>query len=300
LIGRREAVDKRLPAEEWWPAGERDVASRQVTLKTGLRLRVIDAGPEHGTPVVLVHGWGIHSYLWRRTIPELVAAGHRVHAIDLPGHGLSERPVGVGSYTIEAVTSHLAAVLDALQLDRTAIIAQSMGGRVALELARIQAHRVSGLVLFASVGFGEVPAMVSLVPHLPEVRGPLSTMLVQRWMVALGKAFAYGRRARVQQSDIDAYWAATQFPDFVPAMRQALVDFDWRPLTREVLAAIATPTLVIFGTRDRTVRPVNAALRVSALPHGRLHWVRDAGHVANEEAPDEVNPVVVEFVSGLK
>lgn len=293
-------VERRIPAEEWWPAGEQGVAARQVALTTGIEVRVIEAGPEHGEPVVLVHGWGIHSYLWRRTIPGLVAAGRRVHAIDLPGHGLSGRPTAPGSYAVAAVTSHLSAALDALGIERTPVIAQSMGGRVALELARTQPERVSGLVLFASVGFGEVPSMVALVPHLPAPRGPLTTLLVRRWMVALSKAFAYGRRARVQPPDVDAYWAATQFPDFVPAMRQALIDFDWRPLTHDELSSIATPTLVIFGTRDRTVRPVNAALRVSALQNGRLYWVRDAGHVANEEAPDEVNPIVVEFVSGLE
>jgi pimeloyl-ACP methyl ester carboxylesterase len=80
-------------------------------------------------------------------------------------------------------------------------------------------------------------------------------------------------------------------------MRQVLIDFDWRELTESELSRIQQPTLVLFGTRDRTVRPHSTDLLVRALPHGELYWVRDAGHVANEEAADEVNPIVVQFIS---
>ncbi len=269
-----------------------------MRLRTGVTVRVVSGGPEQGKQVVLVHGWGIHAFLWRRTIPALIAAGHRVHALDLPGHGLSDRPLAPGSYCLPVMTAHLAALFEALRVDRATVVGQSMGGRIAVELARTQPQRVRALALFGSVGFGEVPSTVSLAPYLPAPRGALSTLLVQRWMVALSKGFAYGNRHAVAQEDIDAYWAATQFPDFLSAMRQALIDFDWRPLTPAVASCITMPTLVVFGTRDRTVRPVHAEALTRVLPHGRLHWIRDAGHVANEEAPAEVNPLLVEFIEG--
>jgi pimeloyl-ACP methyl ester carboxylesterase len=269
-----------------------------VALSTGVRVRSIQAGPAGGAPVVLVHGWGIHAYLWRRTIPALVAAGRRVYALDLPGHGLSDKPLSAASYTLPRMTAHLAAYFDAAGLSRAPILAQSMGGRIAVEFARLFPSRVAALVLFGSVGFGDVPRMVRLVGRLPAPRGALSALLSQRWMVAFAKAFAYGRRARPSQEDIDAYWSATQFPDTIPAVRQALIDFDWRLLTPELCAQITAPALVAFGTRDRTVRPTTAARLVDAMPHGTLRWIRDAGHVANEEAPDEVNAFVVEFLSG--
>lgn len=266
-------------------------------LPTGVAVRVIEGGASDAPVVVLVHGWGVHSHLWKRTAPALLAAGLRVVAVDLPGHGLSERPSAPGSFTLDAMTAHLHGVFDVLGVTRGAIVAQSMGGRVATEFALREPARVASLALFGSVGFGDVPATVALTPYLPAPRGPLTTVLVQRWMVALSKAWAYGRRTPVLREDIDAYWAPTQFPDFVPAMHQALVEFDWRPLPESTIARIAAPTLVVFGTRDRTVRPHRAAERTAALPHGALYMVTDAGHVANEEAPDEVNPVLVEFIS---
>lgn len=247
--------------------------------------------------MLLVHGWGIFAYLWRRNIPALAAAGHRVYAVDLPGHGLSDRPLTAGSYSLAAMTAHIAALLDVLGVRRGALVGQSMGGRIATEVARAHPQRVSCLAVFGSVGFGEAPRMGSVLARLPAVPGTFSTMLLRRWIVALAKALAYGRRAPVAQEDVDAYWAVTQFPDYLPAMRRTLLDFDWRTLTAAQASEVSVPTLVVFGTRDRTVRPVHAADIAAALPNGRVYWVHDAGHVVNEEVPEEINPLLVQFLS---
>ena len=226
-------------------------------------------------------------------MPSLAAAGHRVYAIDLPGHGLSDRPTAPGSYTLDNLTRHLSAVFDALSVDAAHVVAQSMGGRIALQLAHDTPSRVRSLTLFGSVGFGAVPKGIKLVPYVPAP----SPGMVRRWMIEIGESFVYGRRARVDQSFIDAYWAPTQFPDFLAAIRQSLIDFDWEPVAPAFLEGVTMPVLVVFGTRDRTVRPLHAEKLVPSLPKGRLTWVRDAGHVANEEAFDEVNPILLEFIA---
>jgi pyruvate dehydrogenase E2 component (dihydrolipoamide acetyltransferase) len=241
---------------------------------------------------VLIHGWAINVYLWRRTMPALAAAGYRVHAFDLPGHGLSDRPSAPGSYSLATMTRHLTALFDALQIQRAHVVAQSMGGRIGLQFAHDHPSRVPSLTLLGSVGFGEVPKAVKLAPFVP---APTPAM-VQKWMIELGESLVYGRRAKVDPSFTDQYWAPTQFPDFLSAVRQSLIEFDWSPVTREFLAGITMPTLVVFGTRDRTVRPLHADALVPALARGRLHWVKDAGHVANEEAYDEVTPILLEFI----
>jgi pimeloyl-ACP methyl ester carboxylesterase len=263
-------------------------------------VRLLTAGPAAGAPIVLIHGWAIHSYLWRRNIPALVEAGYRVYALDLPGHGLSDKPRAPGSYTVNTMASHVLALFDALSIARATVIGHSMGGRIAIEFARMNAARVSALALLGSVGFGEIFSMVALASRVPAPRGPISTLLLRRWMVAASRAYAYGRRSSPLAEDVDAYWAATQFPDFLAAMHQSLVDFDWRPLERAAIEEIVMPALVIFGTRDRTVRPVHTSSLASLLPHGRLYWVRDAGHVANEEAPEEINRLLVEFAAQLR
>jgi pimeloyl-ACP methyl ester carboxylesterase len=120
-----------------------------VTLADGLSLRVLEAGPVGGPPVVLFHGWAVSAYLWRHNISALAAAGWRVYAPDLPGCGLSDDPAARGCYTLASMSARAVLLLDALGLERVPIVAQSMGARIALEVARHNPNRVSRLALFA-------------------------------------------------------------------------------------------------------------------------------------------------------
>jgi pimeloyl-ACP methyl ester carboxylesterase len=265
-----------------------------VTLASGLGLRVLEAGPPGGPPLLLLHGWAISAYLWRHNIAALAAEGYRVHAADLPGHGLSDAPLEKGSYTLETLADNVAALLDALDLERTAVVAQSMGARIALELAR--RHRVTRLALFGPVGFGEISQARDLVPFLPKIPGSLATMLVPRELVEIVQRRVYGKIGWFTERDIDEYWAPTQFPAVVQAAVQMLREFDWRLQKPESLEQLLTPTMVVFGTLDNTVKPVNTETLVKALPHGRLEWIEGGGHVVMEEVPDAVNALLIEFL----
>ncbi|MFI5231759.1 MAG: alpha/beta fold hydrolase [Gemmatimonadales bacterium] len=265
-----------------------------MTLAGGLGLRVLEAGPPDGKPLLLLHGWAISSYLWRHNIAALADAGYRVHVPDLPGHGLSDAPLAKGSYTLEALADHLGALLDTLDLERAPVVAQSMGGRIALELAR--RHRVTRLALFGPVGFGEVSQLREIVPFLPKLPGALAAMLVPREIVEIVQRRVYGKIGWFTERDVDEYWAPTQFPAVVQATVQMLREFDWELVAPELLAGISTPTLVVFGTLDGTVRPHGVERLVAALPHGRLQWIEGGGHVVMEEVPDRVNALLVEFL----
>jgi pimeloyl-ACP methyl ester carboxylesterase len=256
---------------------------------------VLESGPPGGTPLLLLHGWAISAYLWRHNISALAAAGYRVHAPDLPGHGLSDAPLAKGSYTLETLADDVAALLDVLELERAAVVAQSMGGRIALEVAR--RHRVTRLALFGPVGLGEVSPAREFAPFLPKLPGALATMLVPRELVELVQRRVYGKIGWFTERDIDEYWAPTQFPAVVQAAMQMLREFDWAPLTPETLAQIPSPTMVVFGTLDGTVKPVNAEHLVKALPNGRLEWIEGGGHVVMEEVPDAVNALLLSFLA---
>ena len=77
---------------------------------------------------------------------------------------------------------------------------------------------------------------------------------------------------------------------------QMLREFDWRRLKPEALAEIVTPTMVVFGTLDGTVKPVNTEALVKALPHGRMEWIEGGGHVVMEEVPEYVNGLLLDFL----
>jgi pimeloyl-ACP methyl ester carboxylesterase len=278
-----------------WPALASGLLRSELPLPSGATLQLVTGGPDDGPPVVLVHGWGIHSYLWRKNLPALLQAGHRVVALDLPGHGGSSLPAP-GGMTLDAQVAQLVALLDALALPRVALLGQSMGGRICLELAMRAPARVSRLVLFGSVGLGEAPPGAPLASRVPFPQGLPADKLLRRWMVHVAKYFAYGTRGTFTEADVDAYWSAAQRPGVIAALWQALAEFDWRVLSAAELQTVAAPTLVLFGTRDRTISPRGVEARVAQLPRGEMCWVRDAGHVVCEECPDEVNPRLVEFL----
>jgi pimeloyl-ACP methyl ester carboxylesterase len=264
-----------------------------VALSTGVSVRVLESGPRDGAPLLLLHGWAVSSYLWRHNIRPLGAAGHRVIAVDLPGHGLSGAPEGAGAYSLARFTQHLGAMLDALEMPQAAIAAQSMAGKIAVRFALESAERVRALLLFGPVGFGLLPPWKVLAPILPTLPGQWPSLLVPRRAVEFVQHRVYGKLGWFTARDVDEYWAPTQFPAVVRAQLQMLKEFDWAPWPPELLAGLRVPTEVVFGTRDRTVRPVHAERLAAALPQGRLTWIEDGGHVVMEEVPERTNALIL-------
>jgi pimeloyl-ACP methyl ester carboxylesterase len=285
---------QRLPPAEWFPTGWPGLSARKVVLPDGISLRVVEAGPEHGEPIVMIHGWAVSAYLWRHTLTGLSAAGYRTYAVDLPGHGLSDSPAARGEYTLDAFARRGGHLLDALRLDAPTIVAQSMGGRIAMALAvRGRARR---LALFGPVGFGVVTPATAYVPFLSDFAANIATTLVTRQMVEIVQRRVHGKLGWFTDRDVDEYWAPTQFPAIVRAQLQMLREFTWTPMTPDELHALSMDTLVVFGTRDRTVKPTVAAELASHLPRGRLEWVDGGGHVLMEEIPERTNAMLVEFL----
>lgn len=283
---------RRLPPDTWFPVGVQGISARRVALPDGVVLRVCEAGPPAGPPLVLLHGWGATARLWRHNILPLAARGARLVVPDLPGHGRSDAPDGAGEYTLARFVGRLAALLDLLGIPRAAIGAQSMAAKVALRLALDRPDRVGALALFGAVGFGRVPPWRALAPFAPVPPRWLAPHLVPRWAVALVQRRVHGRIVRPTPADVDAVWAPSRSADIVRAQLRMAVEFDWTEWRREQLAQARMPVHVVFGTRDRTVRARSLEERVAALPAGRLTRITDGGHVVMEEAPGEVNTML--------
>lgn len=284
----------RLPPSEWFPAGVADIAVRRVALASGPGLRLLEAGPADGPAVLLLHGWAVSAYLWRHNIRPLAAAGFRVLAPDLPGHGLSDAPEESGAYTLSRMSRYVRDLLDALSLDAVAIAAQSMGGKVAVQVALEEPARVRRLSLFGPVGFGMIPPWQMLSPVMPTPPGELLSLFIPRRLIGFVQHRVYGKLGWFSERDIDEYWAPTQFPAVVRAQFRMLKEFPWGLWDEATLSRLHAPTHVVFGTRDRTVRPRHAERVVAALPAGRLTWIEDGGHVVMEEAPERINALLLE------
>lgn len=288
----------RLPPAEWFPAGVDGITVRRVALASGHTLRVLEAGPATGPSVLLVHGWGVSAYLWRHNILPLAEAGYRVIAPDLLGHGLSDAPQDAGAYALGPFAQSILDLLDALGIASTAAAGQSMGGKLVVQAARMAPARITRLTLFGPVGFGLVPSHQGLSPFIPTPSGEVLSFMVPRQLVEFVQHRVYGKLGWFSERDVDEYWAPTQFPEVVRAQFLMLKEFSWELWDEATLRSFDTPTHVVFGTRDRTVRPKTAEQLVAVLPHGRLTWITDGGHVVMEEAPARINALVLEDLRG--
>lgn len=280
-----------------YPAHDPTVAWRFVTLASGLRVRVVECGVPDGPAVVLVHGWCCSSYSFRKNLCALTDQGCRVVLADLKGHGLSDKPQERDGYTLARMADHAVEIMDAMGVDRATLVGHSMGGAIAVAVALRHPERVTRLALLAPVGFGTITVLPAARLLTPRLLTPALPHLVRRWMIDVVLRLAYGRRGGFTARDVDEYYAPTQFPEYVWAMRELLHDFEWQPGTRESLARLTVATLVLFGTGDRLVYSPSVEQLVRAIPNVRFEVLERAGHVLPEEAPEWVNERLAEFVA---
>jgi pimeloyl-ACP methyl ester carboxylesterase len=238
-------------------------------------------------------------YSFRETVPALAAAGYRAIAVDLKGHGLSDKPVARGEYTAPAMAQHVVDILDALGLARVTLVGHSMGGAVAMHVAIATPERVNGLALLSPVGLGPAPALTSLKVLTPQFLNPILPWLVTRFAVKMILSTVYGTLRRPTERDIDEYWAPSQFPSFACAMRELVHHFMWMPVPRAQLEKLRIPTLVMFGSQDPVIAIGPAKDRSAVFPDHRVILVEGSGHVLPEEAPEMVNTALLEVLSAV-
>jgi pimeloyl-ACP methyl ester carboxylesterase len=282
-----------------------DIRVDWAMLSDGVSIRVAESGDASAPVVLLVHGWGASMYMWRDWFAPLAAAGRRAIAIDLPGHGMSDKPTEAGRYTLAALVGVMRELIELRRLNSPDIVAQSMGGTIALELAVRREVPLGGLVLVNPACFGRVSALRLARLASPRAVEPVLDRLVPRWVVARGHRMVYGDPSLITAEDIDQYWAPSQFPGYARAMRRLVHEFAWeRPSVATMTTRLrsllppTTPPLVVLGTRDRLVRdarPYAAALRAVGAPL-ELFESEGGGHAINEERPAEVLDAVRRFL----
>src|SRR5215204_454920 len=110
-----------------FPAGAEGVRVVRVALADGVTIRVAESGIRGAPPVLLVHGWGASIYMWRSWFEPLAAAGYHVVALDLPGHGLSDKPSDEGRYRLELFVSSVREVIAHMRLRRALLALRETG-----------------------------------------------------------------------------------------------------------------------------------------------------------------------------
>lgn len=282
-----------LSPGEMFPAGDPAYRVSFPQLRSGIRIRAVERGDSASPPVVLIPGWGCSIYTFNRNMPALADAGFRVIAVDLKGHGLSDKPLASDEYTIESLVEHLRDILDALDLDRPALVGHSLGGSLIYHFASRYPERARCLGMLSPVGLKGVPLMRLYRFLTPAALTPLIRLINPRVVVTLALIRVYGKRAHFTQRDVEEYLAPSQFPSFALAMRELLHRYDWNAADGRQLARVDLPAVGVWGSLDHMMPDDGMGIYVSLVPQVVLRAISDAGHIITEETPEEVNEVLI-------
>ena len=282
-----------LSPSEMFPAGDPAYRVSFLRLRSGLKVRVVERGDPEWPPVVLIHGWGCSVYVFRRNMPALADAGFRVIAVDLKGHGLSDKPIAPDEYTIDSLVEHLHDILDALGLERPALAGHSLGASLIYHFASQYPGRAQCLGLLSPVGLNGVPLMRLYRALTPKVLTPLLRQIKPRLIVKLALRRVYGRRAHFTERDVEEFLAPSQFPEYALAMRELLHNYDWTAALNRELATLDLPAVGVWGALDHLMPDDGMGIYVSLLPRIVLRVIPEAGHIIAEETPQEVNAALL-------
>jgi haloalkane dehalogenase len=267
----------------------------------GLRMHYVDEGAEAGETVLLLHGEPSWSYLYRRMIPVIVAAGHRAVAPDLIGFGRSDKPTRREDYSYQMHVDWVAGFVRALGLSRVTLVGQDWGGLIGL---RVAAENES---LFARV--------VAANTALPTGDAPMSEAFM-RWQqfsqsvpeMRIGRIVQGGCATPLAPEVVAAYDApfpdesyragARAFPTLVPTRPDDPASGANRRAW-EVLRRWEKPFLTAFSDGDAITRGADRLFQqlipgAADQPHTTI---KGAGHFLQEDRGEELAGVVVDFIA---
>ena len=267
----------------------------------GLRLAYVEAGPPGGEPVLLLHGEPSWSFLYRKVIPVLAAAGLRVIAADLIGFGRSDKPAQIADHSYARHVEWIRAfAFDALGLRDVTLVGQDWGGLIGLRLVAEHPDRFARVVA-ANTGLptGDTP-MPDVWLRFREVVRTAPALSVSR-LVQSGcqRALPPDVLAAYDAPFPDASYAAAvrAMPDLVPAAPDNPASAANRAAWKQ-LAAWDKPFLVAFSDRDPITGGMAPALkRTVPGAAGQRHPVlQGAGHFLQEDAGEELGAAIAAFV----
>ena len=287
------------------PAGQPAVALADATGRfvavEGLQTYVMETGPPEGPAVVLVHGLGGSTFSWRETIDPLADDGYHVIAFDLPGFGLTDKPLtyDYGHPHQADFTAHL---LDALNVSTATLVGHSMGGNIIAHLALRHPERVERLVfvdgaVVGSGGPGNVGALAAFPPIARWIEVGAAYLLTPERFTDLLRS-AYADPDFVTPEIAAGYARVLQTPDFPAGLVGLVRDAGHNQLPDEAIRQIDAPSLLAWGEADTWVPLVNGQRLLALLPDAVLRIYPGAGHLPMEETPTAFNADLLAFLAG--
>ena len=275
----------------------------------GVMLHAVAAGPSDGPLVILLHGFPEFWYGWRRQIEPLAAAGFRVLVPDQRGYNLSSKPEGLRAYTLDVLADDVLGLASSLGRSTFSVVGHDWGGVLAWHLASRNPDQIERAVILNGPHLGVMrnftlshPGQMLKswyvgffqVPWLPErVLSASDFVSLRRALTGTSQPGAFN------SDDLERYREAWAQPGALTAMLNWYRALPVQTPTRRA-ERVRVPVRVIWGDRDTALEPGLAEASVALCERGEVFHLPDATHWVQHDSPDEVNRLIVEFLSGTR
>ncbi|WP_288424102.1 alpha/beta hydrolase [uncultured Spirosoma sp.] len=272
----------------------------------GVRLHVVQAGPETGPLVLLLHGFPEFWYGWKAQIDGLAEAGYRVWAPDQRGYNLSDKPEGVAAYQLDTLVADVVGLVDAAGQQKAIIVGHDWGGIVSWWLAVSHPERVERLVIL------NVPHPAVTRKFIRQYPGQLlrswyiaffQLPVLPEWLMGANQSAMLVRTLRTSSrsgtfspNDLAQYRAAWSQPGSVRSMINWYRALIRRPPARRPSVRVTMPALIIWGIHDPFLKQELAQASLRLCDDGRVEYL-DTTHWVQHEAPQRVNELIQGFTA---
>lgn len=298
----RGSIDKSLLFE---PVFERPVAGGLEYCVDEVRVGRVDfsrlvAGPEGAPPLLLLHGLGASKASWLTVVPDL-ARHHRVIAIDLPGFGSTSKPRG--RYDAPWFAKHVLSFMEMTGLRGAVVAGNSMGGRVAMEVAMREPRMVRAIACLCPVAaFYERPFLWAARMARPEA-GIFAARLPRAYLAEqLRRLFSDPKRLHDD-------WYEAAIDDFLQTWRRPTARMAFLASLKNIyveephgdagfwarLAKLQVPALYVYGRQDVLISSRFGGRVAKALPAAKVEVWDDCGHAPQLEHPDRTAQTMLDF-----
>ena len=276
-------------------------ASQFLKLDKDLIVHVRDEGKRDGSVLVMVHGSNASLQSWEPWVKKL-GTDYRLISLDLPGHGLTGPHPG-GVYTYESYVDVVDRVVERLGIKQMVLIGHSMGGAVGWRYALKHPQKIDGLVLIDAAGAAE-PKERKLPMGIRMSQVPILKNIVEivspRYVYESSIKDSMGNKAAVDGAMVDRYWELNRYPGNREATTRRLSEASFYvDATKEQLASIKAPGLIMWGEDDPVFPAASATWFSEALPKSTLILYPAIGHTPMEEAPDKTATDVKKWLGQL-
>jgi len=277
-----------------------------------IRMHYVEQG--QGFPVLLLHGFPELWYSWRYQIPALASAGFRAIAPDLRGYGETDKPEGVESYDIHHLVGDLVGLLDGLGLERAVIVGHNWGGIITWQMALMVPQRVERVISlntpFLERGTASPTEVFKQVPD-----GRFNYILyfqqpgraeadiepnIEAWLEATMRQLATNQSFITEQT-LKVYGDAFRKGGLTgPINYYRNFDRNWETTADLEGSKITMPALMVCAENDPITTPQMAEGMESHVSNLTTRLINNCGHWTQQEQPDEVNRLIIEFLGDLK